>query len=84
MNYKCLVFYLCRGWKVAVCKVVSGACNMILLKAQARSLQVANSLGVETKVPYDLVAVTGYDRASSVGSGDLHQERYVPLAITFQ
>jgi hypothetical protein len=82
MNYKCLVFYLCRVWKVAVGKVFNWACGRILLKAKATcALHVADGLGVEAKVPYDLVAVARYDGASSIGSGELHQEGGVPVAM---
>jgi len=53
-------------------------------KAAAGLHHVTNNLGVEAKVPYDLVAVACYDGARSIGSCELHQEGCVPVAIAFQ
>jgi hypothetical protein len=58
MNDKRLVFYLYRFWKVAVGKVFSRTCRRILLKAKTTCpLLVTDKLGIETKVPYNLLAI---------------------------
>ncbi len=63
-------------------KLLVGLFGMILLKTQAtRVLQADNGLEIETKLPYDLIAGTGQDRTSSVGSGDLRQKWNIPLAV---
>jgi hypothetical protein len=77
-----LVLKFLLRWEIHVGEVVDGACEMVLLEAEATSpVHAANGLRVEAKLPYDLVGVASYDGTRSVHLDELRQQWLVAITI---